>query len=509
MKLRLVLCLLLAVLLSQFASAQRTAGQELRDVYDKQLSSRMLPLLKEVVTFQTVQGNVEARQKQQAWLRSTGEKLGFVVRDAGLITEVELPGPADAPVMGLIVHGDVQPVSENEWSTPPFTATVKDGWVFGRGTADDKGPLVQALLAMKALQLSGVNRTHTIRLLVGSDEESGNLDVKTYLETHKPPYLTLVLDSLFPVVAGEKAWVEFTQTAKEPYRVRGESKAQFEIAKLDAGLATSIVPSLAEATLRWIPQSTGGLAAAVNRLKQTRATDGISFDVSSSGRDVRIVVYGRATHSGMNLAGGRNALVFLANMMHGLPAPSGATDLVEFAREAGSDLHGAGLGVALKDPVWGTEEVNVATIKPDGGALKMAINLRHIPPMSVAELRAKLEKRLADFNARTGATLVPGGFYDDPPLSFDLNAKIVKRLMSAYERSTGERVPYAISGGGTYAKRMPNSIAFGMWFPGKPYSAHASDEFVPVADLHRGVGVLLEALLDLTTGPPLQDPLQP
>ena len=102
-----------------------------------------------------------------------------------------------------------------------------------------------------------------------------------------------------------------------------------------------------------------------------------------------------------------------------------------------------------------------------------------------------------------------GGFYDDEPLVFDPRAKLVRRLLAAYTRATGTRAPPAISGGGTYAKRMPSSIAFGMWFPGKPYPGHDVDEKVPIADLHRGVHVLLEALADLACGPPLPEPFKP
>src|SRR5207302_6495219 len=111
---------------------------------------------------------------------------------------------------GLVVHGDVQPVEADAWTFPPFAGRVENGYVYGRGAADDKGPLVQALLAMKALEQSGLPRTHTIRLLVGSDEESGSTDMTEYLKTHKPPDYSLVLDSEFPVVAGEKAWNSLT-----------------------------------------------------------------------------------------------------------------------------------------------------------------------------------------------------------------------------------------------------------------------------------------------------------
>jgi succinyl-diaminopimelate desuccinylase len=81
--------------------------------------------------------------------------------------------------------------------------------------------------------------------------------------------------------------------------------------------------------------------------------------------------------------------------------------------------------------------------------------------------------------------------------------------MADYARATGEQVPPAISGGGTYAKRMPNSIAFGMWFPGKPYPGHDVDEQITVRDLNRGVDVLIEALADIATTPPVHQPFKP
>ena len=48
-----------------------------------------------------------------------------------------------------------------------------------------------------------------------------------------------------------------------------------------------------------------------------------------------------------------------------------------------------------------------------------------------------------------------------------------------------------------------------MWFPGNPYPGHAVDEAVELADLHRGVHVLLEALEDLACGPRIDHPFAP
>src|SRR5439155_24381174 len=138
-----------------------------------------IPMLSEVIRFPTYEHNDQAFVDQKAWLMKTAAGLGFAARDAGKITEIELAATSkDAPVLGLIVHGDVQPVDADAWSFPPFSGVVDNGFIYGRGSADDKGPLVQALLAMKSLKESGVKRTHTIRLLVGSTEESDATEMK-------------------------------------------------------------------------------------------------------------------------------------------------------------------------------------------------------------------------------------------------------------------------------------------------------------------------------------------
>src|SRR5262245_38351072 len=502
-----------AVLLGMILLAARDAGADgttsvapapassnnVRRIFHRDYSARLVPLLLEAVRFPTVEGNADAFAAQKAWLGRVAGELGFAVRDAGSVTEIELAGPSGAPVLGLVVHGDVQPVAQSEWSVPPFAGIEKDGYVWGRGSADDKGPLVQALLAVRSLRDSGVGRTHTIRLLVGSDEESNSSDMKTYLQRHRPPDLSLVLDSGFPVVVGEKAWNSLTVTADSPFAVRGSSGKPFALVSLEAGISTSIVPSRAVAVLRWQQASLDGLPAAVAAFAGKRG-DGLSLAASADGRLVTLSARGRSAHAGLNLEGGRNALVFLARSLAGHLAPSGASDLLDFAVLAGEDLYGTGLGLTTADPLWGRYAVNVATIQAaDGGGLALTINLRRTPPRTGRELRAHLESVVADFNAKHSACLVPSGFYEDEPLSLDPGSEIVRRLLAAYERATGAAASPAISGGSTYAKRIPHAIAFGMWFPDKPYPGHDADERISVEDLLRGTDVLIEALVDLAT----------
>lgn len=478
--------------------------------YEQHESKHLVPMLVEVLRFPTHQFDAEAHVAQKAWLAKAAGDLGFVTRDAGKITEIELPGPEGSPVLGLVIHGDVQPAEADAWSFPPFEGRVEKGYVLGRGAADDKGPLIQALLAMKALEQSGLPRTHTIRLLVGSEEESSAGEMTEYLKTHQPPDYSLVLDSEFPVTVGEKAWDGIGLTTTLASR-KGVTKS-YRVESLDAGLSPSIVPDRAEARLRWISGTPNWTKLAVS-LRATKLPEGTRLVVDEQADLLRVIAYGKSAHGGVNLAGGRNALVALARALEGRLPASGANDLLAFVRLAGKDLYGTGLGITERDPVWGRYSVNVATLKPvanDPARFMLYINLRRIPPKTGPQSRAYLEKFVADFNRRTGAALAVDetlSYFDDEPLGFDPQAPMVTRLMAIYARATGERNPKpAISGGGTYAKRLPNAIAFGMWFPGKPYPGHDVDEKISIDDLHRGTRVLIEALTDLATGPKMEKP---
>jgi predicted dipeptidase len=482
--------------------------------YEQHEAKHLVPMLSEVIKFPTHQYDFEAHVQQKAWLMKVAADMNFVARDAGKVTEIELPGPPDAPVLGLVIHGDVQPADADAWSFPPFEGRVENGYVHGRGAADDKGPLIQALLAMKALAESGVERTHTIRLLVGSEEESSATEMPEYLATHKAPDYSLVLDSEFPVVVGEKAWDGLGLVT--PLTLRGAMTKPYVVESIDAGLSPSIVPDRAEAKLLWTGARAADWEPLIAELEKVKLPEGTRLVTGPEGARLRVIAYGKSAHAGVNLTGGRNALVALARVLEGKLPKGGADDLFAFARLAGKDHYGTGLGITANDPVWGRYAVNVATVKPveaDPKQFMLYINLRRIPPRTGPQAKAHLLSVLEQFNKRTGASLTideTKSWFSDEPLGFDPNAKIVKRLMAAYTRATGEKSPKpAISGGGTYAKRLPNAIAFGMWFPGKPYPGHDVDEKIPIADLEKGMKVLIHALVDLATGPKLEGAFAP
>jgi predicted dipeptidase len=491
------------------AATLQTKVASVAKIYDREYAAKLVPMLTEVVSFPTTQFDAEGHAAQKAWLAKTAHNLGFTYRDAGLIDEIELPGPPNAPVLGLMVHGDVQPAEADAWSFSPFSGKADKDYVYGRGSADDKGPLVQALLAMKSLKDSGLNRTHTIRLLIGSDEESNNTDVAEYLKRHQPPDYTLVLDSEFPVIVGEKAWNSLSLTTDAKSQRPGVTKP-YGVSFIDAGLSASIVPDRAEVKLLWDSEWLIDWKPVIAAIEAAKLPPDTRIATQAIDTTLRIVAYGHSSHAGVNLESGRNALVALARALDGLLPSGGANDLLAFVRIAGADIYGSGLGITDSDPLWGRYAVNIATIKPSQADPKLStltINIRRTPPRSGPQLQAKMEELVTAFNRRTGASLTATGFYADEPLAFDPKSKIVKRLLADYGAATGVRNPKpAISGGGTYAKRLPRSIAFGMWFHDKPYPGHDVDEKNPIADLQKGTKVLIQALVDIATGPKIEKP---
>ena len=81
-----------------------------------------------------------------------------------------------APAIALMAHQDVVPVApgtEGDWQQPPFSGTLKDGFVWGRGSWDDKGNLMALMEAVELLAASGFRPRQTVYLIFGHDEELG------------------------------------------------------------------------------------------------------------------------------------------------------------------------------------------------------------------------------------------------------------------------------------------------------------------------------------------------
>ena len=112
--------------------------------------------------------------------------MGLATRNCeNYIGYAELAGADPEKYLATICHVDVVPVG-NGWSQEPFKMQIRDGWMIGRGVADDKGPMVATLYALKFLKEEGVSLRYPIRAMVGDNEETHMNDVEYYTRTTRP-----------------------------------------------------------------------------------------------------------------------------------------------------------------------------------------------------------------------------------------------------------------------------------------------------------------------------------
>jgi succinyl-diaminopimelate desuccinylase len=91
-----------------------------------------------------------------------------------------MPGCAQRPLLHFNGHFDVVPVGAG-WTVDPFAALLRDGKIYGRGTADQKAGIAASIYAVEAIRRSGIKLQGTVELSGTVDEESGGFAGVAYL----------------------------------------------------------------------------------------------------------------------------------------------------------------------------------------------------------------------------------------------------------------------------------------------------------------------------------------
>jgi acetylornithine deacetylase/succinyl-diaminopimelate desuccinylase-like protein len=95
-------------------------------------------------------------------------------------------GASGAPTILFYGHYDVQPVDPvNLWDSPPFEATVRDGEIYARGAADDKGQVFMHFKAVEAHLKQGGRLPVNLKIIVEGEEEVGSENLDEFIRGHK------------------------------------------------------------------------------------------------------------------------------------------------------------------------------------------------------------------------------------------------------------------------------------------------------------------------------------
>ena len=421
------------------------------------------------------------------YLLQMGEDAGFTIFDAdGYGGHMDYDGTEEG-VVGIIGHLDVVPEGEG-WDFDPYGGEISDGYVHGRGTTDDKGPVIASFYAMKALKQCGFEPAKTVRLILGLDEETNWHGMEYYLErTPDLPDMGFTPDGDFPVIRGEKGILIFEIVSKLPK----SSGKGLELSSITGGTAANAVPDFARAVVT----DTAGGGYEMIREAAANCADHNGWEISTRkiGKSLEITVHGKAAH-GAKPEQGINAISILMDFLGRFSfLNDGVMAFLDFYNGAvGYDLHGERLGCALEDEDSGKLIVNVGKAEIGKNEARLTVNIRYPVSCTSEQVYEGIMKVLDGY----GYGIVK--LRDEKPINIPSDSRLIRTLMDIYRSHTGdqESEPLVI-GGGTYARAMDNIVAFGARFPGEPELEHQKNEKISEENLVRLAEIYAEAVYEL------------
>lgn len=399
---------------------------------------------------------------------SKGEELGFSsFNDDNYAGHIEWKAP-DTPAseyFGIVGHLDVVPVG-NGWVSDPFEMRREEDFVYGRGVLDDKGPVVACLYAMKALKEEGLEPRMNIRLVLGCDEETGEISANHYTENQGHPKMGFTPDANFPLVNGEMGIMVFDLAQKFTTK---SAKEDLRLTKLEGGNAHNAVPAYAKAV---IAGNSEQYASIVERAGLYREETGYSLRTKRQGSSLVIEADGKAAH-GAHPDEGLNAVSILMDFLGRISfASEELNDFIVFYNDhIGFDLHGERLGCDLADEQSGPLILNVGIADINEDLASVTVNVRYPVTCTDEMVISGIEQVTSESRVGIVTRMV------HLPIYMDIDDPMVIKMMEAYREETGdsEAVPMVV-GGGTYAKMFDNILAFGAEFPGEEATMHQANE---------------------------------
>ncbi len=480
-----VIVVLILIVIAPIVSCQSTnesAAEKLNKLVEKDRDN-LINSTKELVMIKSVNGEpktgapfgegpAQALDKALEIARS----LGFNTTNLdGYIGYAEYGQGTD--YVGVLAHVDV--VAEgNGWKYPPYGAEVHDGKIYGRGTIDDKGPAMAAIYALKAVRDSNLPLTKRVRVIFGSDEETGTADVEHYLEREAPPIYGFTPDANFPAIYAEKGILTFDlakniSIKSSDIRVR-RIFLKNNLAAVQGGIAYNIVPDEASAEII-TPNPARIVAACRNFANET----GYNLTAKANNGTVLVNSVGLAAH-GSEPYKGKNAVMQLFAFLGTLHlSNSDMKDAIDFLNaKIDMETDGKSFGLAMEDKPSGNLTLNVGMANTTEERIVLGLNIRYPVTHTSEEVMGIINKTIEGTGFR-----VENMQQDLKPLYYPIDSPLIVTLTQVYNNQTGRNdTPIAI-GGGTYAKDMPNIVASGPIMPGQEEVEHQPNEYIAIDQL--------------------------
>ena len=424
----------------------------------------------------------EGPRKCLDWTLAFAEKMGFRTKNVDNVAGWAEMGEGDEMV-AVLGHLDVVPEGKG-WTVDPWGGELKDGMIWGRGVLDNKGPVMIGLFAAKAVFDSGIRLKRRVRIIFGTNEEQGSKCMKRYVELGEElPAAGFTPDAEYPIIHAEKGII--TYTVSLPFAPSGDMK----ITSLEGGVAANVV--MAEVRAEIEDPRAECRQRVLDAASGWKGPEGSSLSAEEDGNRVVLVMKGHPAH-GSTPEKGVNALSCLADFMAGLKFKGEQGEFFStFSRMVGFETDGKSLGVAMSDDVSGPLTACVGVVKAVSGRVSFTINMRYPVTAGGEDVTGPIEETFRKNGLAVAEKRVSDPLYMPP------ESRLIQALQKVYTGETGEEATLLAIGGGTYAKTMPNVVAFGPVFPGQDYTIHEEDERWSVEDIMKNARIVAKALVEL------------
>lgn len=394
--------------------------------------NEMIEALQKLVSFQSIAKEEGPEYPYGKEVCGAKEYVLELAKSFGMRAE-DVPGKyayieiGEGPrLIGILSHLDVVPAGDG-WTQDPFGGEIVDGKIYGRGTTDDKGPTIAVLYAMKALK-EKTTLPARIRLILGQTEENGEWrDIEAYTDAEEIPECGFTPDGDFPAIQNELGAMVFRVQMPQPGFLQGEG-----------GTAPNMVPACA-------------------RVKTEFGT------YEASGKSC----HGCAPWLGLN------GISELMEKVHQAEPENRFVRM--YADLIGKTIYGEKLGIAAEDES-GKLTMNVGLFEVRDETATLMVDIRYPAKKNPDEISGSLVRQFSSYGASCECV------YHVRPLYTPSDSPVLGALLSAYREVTGDDSRPISIGGGTYAKAMPNMVAFGPNFPGHENREHMEDEYILVED---------------------------
>lgn len=352
--------------------------------------------------------------------------------------------------IGIIGHVDVVPAGVG-WQTDPYKLTFKNGVYYGRGIADDKGPLLACLYALYELKEQGIIPNVKFRLFVGCDEESGWQDVEYFKSKSCFPKYGFSPDGNFPVSYAEKG-VEHIEFYIPEFK---------NFYDLQGGVAVNAVCALA--TCRAKPQ---GINKALLEKHGLILKDGNLIES-----------HGKAAHGALPHLG-ISAFKALFNYF---------LDMGEDVEKVCDYVINDKSGVRKLNNEQGYVTASFNLVKKTENGYALVTDCRIPAPIQFKDIKDYFD----GFGIQYSATEA------HPPVMVEKTGKLVQTLCNAYSTITGEKAEPIYLNGSSFARVFEQGVTFGAEFDGINNALHEAGENITAENLKKLYNIYLQAIKGL------------